>query len=344
MFSEKLKTEHPFATKFFEAALDSKNGKLSHAYMLIGNNPMAQYNLAMKIAGVLNCQTRLANSKQGEAADEWIASSQALRNDDVCTCTNCNWIKQNRHPAVITISPIDYCYGNEGGKPKTEITIAQSRYLKQALSTASQYHRVIIFTDAEEGKEQESKASALWEKYKGELAPPCVDMTDDIRENWIPKPLKRNIFDSAAANALLKSIEEPSKNITFFFLTKDKEDMIETIVSRTQVVPVLSQNRETPDLSILENFFKVFPPKNYAEAMTYSERLLEVAKENSCTEEDLLIIMQEYMRRLLKANAENKAVSAKIIKAIEKIQQAQDQITNYVNTQAVFDSLMIGLI
>jgi len=80
MFSEKLKTEQPFATKFFEAALNSKNGKLSHAYMLTGSDPMAQYNLAMRIAKILNCQNNAS-------AD--------------CTCTNCNWIKQNRHPAVI---------------------------------------------------------------------------------------------------------------------------------------------------------------------------------------------------------------------------------------------------
>ena len=322
MFNEKIKINQPFATKFFEAALNLDNGKLSHAYMFTGSDSMAQYNLAMQIAKILNCQNKT----------------------DDCTSTNCNWIRQNRHPAVITISPIDYCYGNEGGKPKTEITIAQSRYLKHALSNASQYHRVIIFTDAEEGKEQESKASALWQNYKDQLTPPSLDMSDATRDSWIPKPLTTKVFDSAPANALLKTIEEPAGNITFFFLTKDKEDMIETIVSRTQVIPVPAQNRETLDLKILENFFMVFPPKNSAEALSYSERLIEVAKENCCTEEDLLILMQEYMRKFLRENAENTVVSAKIIENIHKIQHAQDELANYVNTQAVFDSLMMGLI
>jgi len=350
LFSKKLKIEQPFATKFFEAALNSENGKFSHAYMFTGSDPMAQYNLAMQIARVLNCQNSYRHCEQSKVIpnsinNEWIASSQAsLSDDNNCTCVNCSWVKQNRHPSVITISPIDYCYGNEGGKPKTEITIAQSRYLKRALSTASQYHRVIIFTDAEEGKEQASKAAALWKNYEGELTPPCIDMSEEMRENWIPKPLTTKVFDSAAANSLLKTIEEPSGNITFFFLTKDKEDMIETIVSRTQVIPMPSRNKETLDLSILENFFKVFPPKNNAEAIAYSERLLELAKENACAEKDLLIIMQEYMRGLLKANAKNKEISVKIIENIEKIQQAQNQITNYVNTQAIFDSLMLGLV
>lgn len=341
MFNDNLKSTQPFATRFFESALNSENSKFAHAYMFTGRDSMAQYNLAIQIAKILNCKQRLSFS----ATKQSVGSVRiCCKNNAQNACTNCNWIKQNRHPAVITISPIDYLYGNDGGKAKTEITIAQSRYLKQELSTASQYHRVIIFTDAEEGKEQERKAEALWKNYKGELNPPSLDMNEETRESWIPLPLTRKMFDAAAANALLKSIEEPFPNVTFFFLTKDKEDMIETIVSRTQVVPVLSENRESVDLSILENFFKVFPPKNYGEAISYSERLLEVAKENSCSEEELLVIMQEYMRRLLRANSQDKAISSKIIGNIEKIQQAQNQLTNYVNTQAVFDSLMVGMV
>ncbi len=322
MFSEKLKNEQPFATRFFEAALNVENNKFCNAYMFIGRDSLAQYNLAIQIAKKLNCKSSGKN----------------------CNCPNCNWISQNRHPAVITISPIDYCYGNDGGKPKTEITIAQARYLKHSISTASQYHRVVIFTNAVEGKEHEAKAEILWKDYKDELSPPYLDMDEEKRISWIPKPLTKKIFDAAPANALLKTIEEPAGNITFFFLTKDKEDMIETIVSRTQVIPVISSNIHKLDISILENFFKVFPPKNSEEALAYSERLLQVAKENSYFEEDLLIVMQEYMRQILRANIENRNLTKKIIKNIEKIQLAQNQLANYVNPQAVFDSLMIGFI
>lgn len=323
MFSEKLKLNQPFATEFFEAALSSGCGRFSHAYMFTGNDPLAQYNLAMQVAKVLNC------SKDGSSN---------------CDCVNCNWIRQNRHPAVITVSPIDYLYGNEDGKPKTVITIGQAKYLKQSLSVASQYHRVVIFTDAAEGKEYEVKSADLWQDYVGELTPPSLDVDEEIRLSWIPQPLTAKTLHQESANALLKTIEEPSGNVTFFFLTKDSEDMLQTIVSRTQVVPVRSQYRKIPDISVLENFFKVFPPKNYPEAIGYSERLLEIAKEKALSDEDLLDIMQEYMRLLLRENAENKAVSEKIIQNIRKIHQAQDEISSYVNAQAVFDSLMIGLV
>jgi DNA polymerase III delta prime subunit len=317
MFTEKFKTEQPFATKFFEAALQEK---LAHAYMFTGGDALAQYNLAVQLAKILNCNTKAPD----------------------CTCTNCSWISQNRHPAVITVSPIDYLYGNDDGKARTVITIGQAKYLKQSLAIASQYHRIIIFTDAVEGKEHAKNAEIAWKNYRETLSPPRLDSSEDERLDWIPQPLTYKVLHQESANALLKTIEEPSSNVTFFFLTKDKEDMLETIVSRTQVVPVASQNKNIPDISILEPFFNVFPPKNAEQSLAFSERLIEVAKENSCEEEELLIMMQEYMRRLLRANAENKVLSEKIIANIQKIQQAQNQISAYVNKQAVFDSLMLS--
>lgn len=324
MYSEKLKSLQPFATKFFEAALSLKNNKFAHAYTFVGGDAMAQYNLAVQTAKILNC-------------------TNILEQRPDCTCTNCSWIAQNRHPAVITISPIDYLHGNEDGKSKTVITIGQTKYLKQELLKSSQYHRVIIFTDAVEGKENEKNAENLWKNYVGELSPPFLDMSEQKRLDWSPLPLTRKILHSESANALLKTIEEPPPNTTFFFLTKDKENMLETIISRTQVLPVLSNYSETFDLSILEKFFEVFPPKNNYEALTYSDRLLAIAKEHFLSEKDLLVLIQDYLRKILRANASDKAVCAKITDNIQKIEQAQNEIKNYVNKQAVFESLMIAL-
>ena len=325
MYSEELKTEQPLVTKFFEAALTSQKRKLAHAFMFTGNDIMAQYNFAIQTAKMLNCTSMLGYSEN-------------------CSCTNCNWISQNRHPAIITISPIDYLYGNEDGKPKTVITIGQAQYLKQELSKASQYHRVIIFTDAEESKDNESKANYIWQNYREKLAAPSLDSSEEERTGWIPLPLTWKILHSESANALLKSIEEPPQNVTFFFLTKDREDMLETIVSRTQVLPVRTINTENIDFSLLDKFFEVFPPKNYYQAITYAERLIEIAKESSYQEIDLLVIIQEYMQRFLRENADDSILSRRIIEKIKKIEQSQNEIKNYVNKSAVFESLMIDLI
>jgi len=321
LFSEKIKQNQPFASKFFEAALAENAEKLSQAYLLFGGDTLAQYNLALQTAKILNCKTKTPD----------------------CNCTNCNWIKQNRHPAVITISPIDYLYGNKDGKPKSEISIEQARYLKQQLMTASPYHRVIIFTNAAEGEEYASVYNKIWADYLTEISPPKNNSEDETRENWIPLPLTSDIFNTSSANALLKTIEEPPSSLTFFFLTKDREDVIETIVSRTQVIHVQTNFLAKTDLQLLSKFFEAFPPKNTEEVLGFSERLLQLAKENSISEHELLIIMQNYFYETLKTNSADKNISRNLIKKIEAVEKALKEINGHVNIQSVFDNLLFEL-
>lgn len=333
MYSEKLKIEQPFAIKFFEAALRSGNRKFAHAYMLEGGDIPAQYNIVMQTAKILNCM----NSKI-------LTEGSQPQNDGVCSCTNCKWITENKHPAVITISPVDYLFGNSDGKPKTVITVGQAKYLRQELSKTSQYYRVVIFTDAAEGKENERNSETMRQNCGEAFSPPSLNMEDKERLDWSLLPLTGKILQSESADALLKIIEEPPLNIVFFFLTKDKQDLPETIVSRTQVLPVVSTCRETRDLSMLEKFFGVFPPKNAYESVIYTDRLLEIAKENSLSENDLLGMLQEYMRRLLKENVDNEIVARKIIQNIRRIREAQTEIKNHVNKQAVLESVMSSFV
>ena len=152
MFNEKFKKNHQFETNFFEAAINSaSSSRLSHAFLLSGSDSVAQYYLAIQVARFLNCEKD---------------------NLDDCECVNCSWISQNRHPAVITISPIDYTYGNKDGKSSNVISVGQARYLKKELANSSQYHRIIIFTDAVEGNEYERKFKLHYKNYEELSSPP----------------------------------------------------------------------------------------------------------------------------------------------------------------------------
>jgi DNA polymerase III delta prime subunit len=322
MFNEELKKRQPVITKFFESAIKSE--KLNHAYLLTGSDSFEQYYLALEMARILNCENPSANPS--------------------CGCTNCLWIKQNRHPAVITISPVDYTYGNDGSKSSTVISVKQARYLIGSLSASSGYKRVIIFTDALEGKEYEKKAEFLWQNYENIIKPPAKTISEDEeRLNWMPGSLKRETFHPAAPNTLLKTLEEPNPNVLFFFLTRDKEDMLDTIVSRCQVLPVLSRNTVNNDLNIIQDLLKSFPPKNYNEAMALSEKLIELSKhENSL--EDLLDNMQGYLHQFIKSNSDNKHQTVELITLIEKIEKAKLELNSYVSAQAVTDSLFLSMV
>ncbi len=321
MFKPEIKTKQPFASQFLESALVPGKEKLANSYMLTGSNTMDMYFLALETARILNCS--------GKTKD--------------CACTSCGWIAQNRHPAVITVSPVDYVHHNKDGKPRTVITIDQARGLKQSLSVSSQYHRVVIFTDAKEGKEYQSHAGPAWQDYKDHISPPVLQNSDSDRESWIPGPLSYKTFHSEPANALLKIIEEPPPGVTFFFLAKDREDMLDTIVSRSQTIPLAYNPEKNLETGILNEFFSKFPPKTREEAVLYSERLMEIAKENSTSPEDLLNLIEKYLVLLIRHNSENSGFCRHAINRLKRLQQAKTELNSYVNPQAVMDSLLIGL-
>lgn len=319
---ELLKNKNSFAAKFFSAIFENDSSKIAHAYMLTGNETLAQYYLAMETARLLNCKETRQSS---------------------CNCINCGWIKNNNHPAVITVSPIDFNYDSNGGKSDaaTVIKVDQARYLRKELSKTSDYHRVIIFTDAKEFDESDSVNNKKWSNYKNRLTPPSTEKNDDLR-NWIPTPLSFRTFQAESANTLLKTIEEPSPNITFFFLTNDREDMIDTIVSRCQTIPVLSVAQNYCDLNILDSITEMLPPRSTAQAIFVSEKLTELCKSSSA--EQILDNIQEYFRQAVRTNAHKKDSTEYILNAINYAELAKTELKSYVSPTAVLDKLCLNLI
>ena len=222
-----LEKEFQFASNFFSQAI--KKDKLFHSYLLTGNNNAAKYAFALNIARILNCT--------GDKTEN-------------CECLNCKWIKNNSHPAVMTFSPIDFVHVNNGGKAKENISVNQARFIKDELSKSSIYHRVLIITDAVEGKEAQENYEKL--KYYGIKPPLEAGKSGEEERIWAPKSLSVNIFTTETANALLKTIEEPYENVTFFFLANSKENLIQTLVSRCQIVNIPSSVQNDKDFSIFE--------------------------------------------------------------------------------------------
>ncbi|MCQ2958295.1 MAG: hypothetical protein MJ180_05275, partial [Candidatus Gastranaerophilales bacterium] len=188
-----LKENFKFTSDFFDSAI-SKN-KLYHAYLLTGNNNPAKYAFALNIARILNCE--------GDKSEN-------------CQCLNCKWIRNNSHPAVMTFSPIDFIHVNEKSKAQKNISANQARYIKEELSKSSTYHRVLIITNACEG----SEATQGFEQLKKYNVKPPLEAGEENNDDriWTPLSLKQDIFTTASANTLLKTVEEPFDKVTFFFL------------------------------------------------------------------------------------------------------------------------------
>lgn len=223
---------------------------------------------------------------------------------DDCQCLNCNWIRNHSHPAVLTYSRVDNKPSDDDAK--TVISIKQSQTIKESLVHASDFHRVFIFCD----KDDNNNIQGL--NFKN--------------------------FQAEAANSLLKIIEEPQPGVTFIFLTRYIDDILSTIISRSQCffVPNLKEPDFNYDLikDVFENYWN-FDRKNLFDI---SKKLESLAKEHST----ILVLenIQNYILTVLKNNHKN----LRFIEDIKEVEKAKKEALLGIKPQNIFDNLCLNLI
>ena len=280
-------SNNKFLIDYFKKGIYSSNNNIAHCILFWGNNINKQYELATEIARLLNCKTD---------------------GNENCNCINCNWIKENTHPAVLTYTRKDNKSSDDD--TKNVISISQARKIKTDLAVTSEYHRVIIFCDRD--------------------------------DNGNLQALNHINFPSDAANALLKTFEEPPSNTTFFFLTKDSSDIISTIVSRSQCFFVPSQNEEPQDYDLVKDIMQDYFEIAKDDVLDFNENIYNLAKENGT--EIVLTQIQNYLINVLKSNLNNKSLKIKILSDINHIEKAKKELRVGMQEQTIIEALSYNLI
>ena len=278
-----LSDKYPFLTNYFTQALSAENRALPQSILFYGSDFDAQYTLANEIARLLNCK----NDKS-----------------DDCECLNCKWIRENSHPAVLTISRIDNKPDDD--ESKTVISIKQSQMIKESLMSASEFHRVYIFCD----RDDEGNISGL-------------------------NPLN---FQAETANSLLKIIEEPQPGVTFIFLTRYIDDVLSTIISRSQCFFVPSKKSVNYDFSAIKGVFTDYLNFERKDVFDISQKLQDMSKDTPI--QTILDGIQNYMLQLLKSNPRE----TELIKHIEFVEEAKKQARLGMRPINIFDDLCLKLI
>lgn len=273
--------------KYFNNGINSTGKNIAHCILFYGSDIQAQYDLALEIARMLNCT--------GDHTPD-------------CQCLNCKWIRENNHPAVLTISKVDNKPSDDNSK--TVISIDQARMIKNDLLVTSDYHRVLIFCD----KDKEGNVAGL----------------------------NQLNFQADAANALLKTFEEPPSNTTFFFLTKDKSDMITTVVSRAQCFYVPSMQDEDRDFSFVKDAMDGYLELERNEVLDFNDKILDLAK--MIEPQIVFTQMQNYIEFLLKANIDNLSLKVKLITDLKAIEKAKQESRLNINIQTIVETLSFKLI
>lgn len=278
-----LSDKYPFLTNYFTEALSGTNRPLPQSILFYGNDLDAQYTLAKEIARFLNCNED--------------------KSDD-CECLNCKWVRDNSHPAVMTISRLDNKPDDDDSK--TVISIKQSAFIKDSLVNSSDFHRVFIFCD----RDEDGNISGL---------------------NHLN-------FQAETANSLLKIIEEPQPGVTFIFLTRYIDDLLPTIISRSQCFFVPSLEQVSYDYSLVQGVFENYWEFDRKDVFDISQTLQDLCKETPILQ--LLTYIQNYMLMVLK----NTPNFTEIIKHIEYVEISKRQAKLGIRPANIFDDLCLNLI
>ena len=223
---------------------------------------------------------------------------------DDCNCLNCSWINEGTHPAVMTISKFDN--KPEDDDSKTVISIRQSQMIKELLVSSSEFHRVFIFCDR--------------------------DSDGNIQG------LNQQNFQEETANSLLKIIEEPQPGVTFIFLTRYIDDVLSTIVSRSQCFFVSSKEFADYDYSIINGIFTEYYSFERSNVFKVSQELQELSKIQPI--DKILNAIQNYILLLLKSNPKD----INLIKDAEFVELSKRQAKLGIKPAGIFDDLCLKLI
>lgn len=223
---------------------------------------------------------------------------------DNCECLNCKWIREGSHPAIMTISRLDN--KPEDDESKTVISVKQSAMIKERLMNASEFHRVFIFCDRDDD---------------GNIA-----------------GLNQMNFQADTANSLLKIIEEPQGKVTFIFLTRYINDLLPTIISRSQCFFVPAKEPVSYDYSLISSVFENYWEFKRSEIFDISDKLQNLAKEHGMKK--LLDGIQNYILMILKSNPKQ----TNFIKHLEIVEECQKQAKLGIKPANILDDMCLKII
>ena len=304
MINKIFKKKFEFLSNYFENYFKT-NKRFPQSLVFEGLDTISQYFFALELSRIVNCLTD---------------------KDEFCTCLNCRWIKEGKHPSIVNVTPIDFKEDNT----KTVISVKQIEKITSLINETSDYHRFFIFCNAKISP-YDNITSKKFEEFKN------AGYSIEI-EDWQPLPLNRKILQEEASNALLKSVEEAPDKVTFIFLTNTKEDMIQTIVSRSLVFKMPSvQDKSSADFS---EFFADYPNGKIENLIELPSKFIETAENLNIDLIQALDYMQDYLLNLMKNNLNLKEL---ILDDIKKIQKTKQEINALVAPKYALESLFISL-
>jgi len=184
-------------------------GKVAHAQMFAGPEGSANLALALAYATLVNCSNRQENDSCGE-------------------CPSCHKMAKLIHPDVHFVYPVSPMKDVKEAISDSFIAEWRDFIIKNPYNGPNEWSMNFGGENKQLNISREESRSILrklsLKSYEGEYKVMII---------WLPEYLH-----AASANALLKILEEPPEMTLFLLVTNDYEQIINTILSRVQMLKV----------------------------------------------------------------------------------------------------------
>ncbi len=193
-----------------------KTNRVSHALMLSGTSGSGNFALALALAQYLQCTSPV--------------------DDDSCgVCPACHQSAQFVHPDIHFVFPVARTAKIKDEPSSDDFITEWRQYLSAGAypSLEGWYHAMNI----------ENKQAGIFKKEAQDILRKLnfKSYQSDYKVIifWMPEKM-----NTTAANKLLKIIEEPADHTVFLFVTCGTDEILPTILSRTQLIKVPKINSE----------------------------------------------------------------------------------------------------
>lgn len=308
-----------------------QHNRLSHALLFLGKEGSGALQLAMAFAQYIVCEK--VNGKQEPAGPSLFgepepASSKPL-NDSCGVCSACTKAQQLIHPDIHFSYPV--ITKKSGEKPISTEFIKEWR----EFISIQPYGNVfdwLQFIGAE--NKQGNITAEECNDINRKISLKSFESEYKILIIWMPEYLTKN------GNKLLKLIEEPPPNTLFVLVAENEDQILPTIISRTQLVrvPALTKMEVEAALELRAHVkietaqqIAVLSEGNYREAL----QLVQHA------ESDWQTVVREWLNMIVKKNTD---AQVKWIESISKEgREKQKQFLKYF-IHLIEDAIRLRLI
>ncbi|MGA2297299.1 MAG: DNA polymerase III subunit delta' C-terminal domain-containing protein [FCB group bacterium] len=271
--------------------------KIAHAYCLIGFEGVGKDALAIEFAKTVNCKNPVITINGIDACNE---------------CSSCRQAKILQHPNIqlVFALPTGKKSDTKKDSPLESLSDEQSQNINEQvkLKAENPYHKIAI-PDANLLK------IASIREIKRNLV---LSATQQGRRCIIIS--RGDEMTPEAANAFLKTLEEPHDFVTIIITTSRQEAILPTILSRCQQIKCEPLSDELISEAVRKNMNVTLPEARLVAAFAQGSytRALDFLDENMKTAREVII-------NILRASLKKKNFRSELITLIESISSKKDR-------------------